>query len=562
MNIAAEMSMHVKDLVAVRERDDEKVKRCKEGWEEKVELELNSEVRAWLRRLQSLASLWMQPELYRVAYDVQPHEPRFEYIESHCEACVLATIGGSVQAVTDLRTSLIGRHRRGWTSMMWEFVDSWAGWTGCGDEVRAESERVGRMVVRVVRRERGRRRRERRERRHRRERRRGEPDGYPEESGRRSGGESYSEREPDKSGSSSENSIEIADAPRRPGGDEARFNEQEQNLESSLRDHYKNLSRLAVNIHGYSFGEQGLHPALRGPVEVDTPPETFQHRLSKYGSQQIGLSTTIPQMDGAGDSDYHFARDYSHLDTLPQSQPEPNPKPNPYSSSIYSRAPGAQSRTPAQGPFAPMPDPSSSSTRIPKPVVSTEDCHRAEQRAMSYRKLVGIPEPSESSEQERDPDPDPYEALPYLKSFHKHINTDLHPIQNRDPDPFADLGPPPSPRYTSKPSAYPFPSRYVDEGSDQAGERAGGESSNRHRNPTGKGPGRRRDREGEGREAGQDGNGNRSGKGKETAAGQAGQNAGKREIHRRKEDDKDDAKSIVTQWGDFLKQGGSKWFVL
>jgi hypothetical protein len=89
----------------------------------------------------------MSPELYRQAFKVMPHEARFEPISGGCEACILATIGGNPQIISDLRTSMIGRKKkRGPTPRLLPLVESWIGWNTQGDEICEESDELAREV--------------------------------------------------------------------------------------------------------------------------------------------------------------------------------------------------------------------------------------------------------------------------------------------------------------------------------------------------------------------------------------------------------------------------------
>lgn len=108
---------------------------------------LPESVSQFLKRIQSLNSLWMSPELYRQAFNVMPHEARFKPVFGGCEACILATVGGSPQIISDLRTSMIGRKtKRGPSPRLLPLVEAWIGWSSQRDKICEESDVLAKEV--------------------------------------------------------------------------------------------------------------------------------------------------------------------------------------------------------------------------------------------------------------------------------------------------------------------------------------------------------------------------------------------------------------------------------
>ncbi|QSZ34802.1 hypothetical protein DSL72_007660 [Monilinia vaccinii-corymbosi] len=111
--------------------------------------ELAPTVRDFVARMQKLNSIWMQPELYRQAYQVMPWETRYERVASGCEACILATVGGDPGIVRDLYASILGRRRRNRRMEGWiEVVRGWESEQGDIDALSTESAELGREIRR------------------------------------------------------------------------------------------------------------------------------------------------------------------------------------------------------------------------------------------------------------------------------------------------------------------------------------------------------------------------------------------------------------------------------
>jgi hypothetical protein len=285
MQLGAEAGLRVQGLVgasetlASRGRGKGKEKGKDVGGEGSGK-EMDRQVREWLWRLRSLNSLWMAPGLYRTLFHAMPEDARFDRVQGGCEACILAFVGGNVQAILDLRTSLIGRKKKGYESRLWGLVDAWT--RRCREAdcewIREESERVGRLVMKERRRARRRRRRARRERR------RGGKGGNKTEIeieietetagvGGRDGADDVDDEPED----------EIGDVAPRDGKGQGEA--EEHDFEGSIIDFYLDLaskSNLAVNMqqnpNAAQVNEDVLHPAFRDSAVYSPISGTFRRR--------------------------------------------------------------------------------------------------------------------------------------------------------------------------------------------------------------------------------------------------------------------------------------------
>ncbi|KAI0440073.1 hypothetical protein F4803DRAFT_553452 [Xylaria telfairii] len=70
------------------------------------------ELSAFVGRLDSIAALWTEPQLFHEIYGLAPFDGHHVFVKSTCEACCLAAIGASGRALADLRASLIDRMER------------------------------------------------------------------------------------------------------------------------------------------------------------------------------------------------------------------------------------------------------------------------------------------------------------------------------------------------------------------------------------------------------------------------------------------------------------------
>ncbi|KAF7897451.1 hypothetical protein EAF00_005679 [Botryotinia globosa] len=106
-------------------------------------------VQQFVLRMKMLNSIWMQPEFYRQAYQVQPCDPRYERVASGCEACILATIGGDRSIIRDLFASIWGRRKKNKQMNGWiDVVRAWASWQGDSEGLTHESQGLGREITR------------------------------------------------------------------------------------------------------------------------------------------------------------------------------------------------------------------------------------------------------------------------------------------------------------------------------------------------------------------------------------------------------------------------------
>jgi len=393
MQLCAEAGLRVSGLVWAVEHEEEKGKgmeKGKDAGEESKEEEFNAEVRAWLHRLRTLNSLWMSPDLYRAFSNAMPDDERFERIESGCEACILAVVGGNPQAILDLRTSLIGRKKRGHKSRLWGLVDAWTRRSGKQAEwIRRQGECVGRLVLKERRRVRRKRRRQRRERR----------------LERKNGGTRRTETETEIAAEGggdgaddmdNEPEVVIGDA---PGKDErGRDYAEEHDFEDSIIDYYRGFasrSSLAVNVsrnqhlnpNVAQVNEDALHPAFRDSVAYNPTSGTFHRRpqqpppqqqpstTNKAGDRPGAASRSTFYTQSAYSQDAGFDSGFGGSSSAPSMAQEILPPMPPLPSAI-------------QNPFR-----KASSSRAAR----ERDRHIAEKRAESYQKLVGIPEENSAS---------------------------------------------------------------------------------------------------------------------------------------------------------------------
>lgn len=378
MQLCAETGLRVQGLVsAAADNANASERPVSSAGKTLSDKEFNPEVRAWLQRLRTLNSLWLSPDLYRTFSRSTPGDKRFERVESGCEACILAAVGGNVQAILDLRTSMIGRKKRGHESRLWGLVDAWTRRFGERAEwIRGESERVGRAVVKERRRVRRRRRKGRQERR----------------LERKKGGTAKTESQGGAAAvGGGDGADDVDDEPEYTIGDVASRDGQgdreaeERDLEGSIIDYYRGLaseSNLAVNVpqnlhsghHGARVDEDALHPAFRDSVAYSPTSGTFHRRPQQPQHQQQQPSATARADDRAG-----AASRFTFYTQSAYSQ----------DAALDSGFGGSSSHTPAQDTQPPTtinPFVNASSSR------NARDRHVAEKRAESYQKLVGIPE--------------------------------------------------------------------------------------------------------------------------------------------------------------------------
>ncbi|KAI1158920.1 hypothetical protein F5B18DRAFT_61413 [Nemania serpens] len=79
------------------------------SWQGRVS---SPELSAFVGRLDSITALWTEPQLFNEVYGLTPFEGSRVFVQSQCEACCLAAVGASGQALADLRAALIDRMER------------------------------------------------------------------------------------------------------------------------------------------------------------------------------------------------------------------------------------------------------------------------------------------------------------------------------------------------------------------------------------------------------------------------------------------------------------------
>ncbi|KAI4870828.1 hypothetical protein F4820DRAFT_146011 [Hypoxylon rubiginosum] len=89
---------------------------------------------AFVGRIDAIAALWTEPELYRQCYGTPPFESHMVFVKSGCEACILSAVGANARVLADLRAILIDRVERrsprrdtrpASEPRLGRFIDSW-----------------------------------------------------------------------------------------------------------------------------------------------------------------------------------------------------------------------------------------------------------------------------------------------------------------------------------------------------------------------------------------------------------------------------------------------------
>ncbi|KAI0548067.1 hypothetical protein F4679DRAFT_574358 [Xylaria curta] len=88
------------------------------------------ELSAFVGRLDSIAALWTEPQLFHDIYGSAPFDGHHVFVKSACEACCLAAVGASGRALADLRASLVDRMERrrakpGQEPRLFRVVEAW-----------------------------------------------------------------------------------------------------------------------------------------------------------------------------------------------------------------------------------------------------------------------------------------------------------------------------------------------------------------------------------------------------------------------------------------------------
>ncbi|EPE27614.1 hypothetical protein GLAREA_04405 [Glarea lozoyensis ATCC 20868] len=87
--------------------------------------DLPDKVYVWTRRIESINSLWMSPQLYFYTFNASSKSPHYERVLSGCEACIVATVGSNLQIILDLHASLISRDWTDHEPHLLRFVTEW-----------------------------------------------------------------------------------------------------------------------------------------------------------------------------------------------------------------------------------------------------------------------------------------------------------------------------------------------------------------------------------------------------------------------------------------------------
>ncbi|KAI1406654.1 hypothetical protein F4819DRAFT_2985 [Hypoxylon fuscum] len=72
----------------------------------------NPPLSAFIGRIDAIAALWSDPDLYRECYGTPPFENHMVFVKSGCEACILGAVGANARVLADLRAILIDRVER------------------------------------------------------------------------------------------------------------------------------------------------------------------------------------------------------------------------------------------------------------------------------------------------------------------------------------------------------------------------------------------------------------------------------------------------------------------
>ncbi|KAI0380981.1 hypothetical protein F5Y04DRAFT_89209 [Hypomontagnella monticulosa] len=67
---------------------------------------------AFIGRIDAIAALWTEPDLYRECYGTPPFEGHMLFVRSGCEACILSALGANARALADIRSILVDRIER------------------------------------------------------------------------------------------------------------------------------------------------------------------------------------------------------------------------------------------------------------------------------------------------------------------------------------------------------------------------------------------------------------------------------------------------------------------
>lgn len=313
-----------------------------------------------------------------------PEEHReYERIENDCESCILSRIGGDKQALSDLRTNLIGRRKkRGPKPRLLALVESWIANLPENDnnEVLSKSDKLGREV-REIRRsmQKERRRLKDKSLEQEMEIKRRSDELEAREAGRQSVEMTERARDPALICSGSSNTVTVPFCYRSGGQEEPLLgqNQGPNGAEESNEEHDPVESIIDFYSHRLSANfapRTSMHPAFKDSMIFDPQSGTFQARQSQSRSRS---NTPLPQ----------------YIPPRP-----PVPKPNPRNTihelaNTRSQHRRAEIYTPSLYPQASTYEPASTiftpSRRNSLPHLPSSLRYNAEERAREYRNLVG-----------------------------------------------------------------------------------------------------------------------------------------------------------------------------
>ncbi|KAI9050106.1 hypothetical protein LZ554_006249 [Drepanopeziza brunnea f. sp. 'monogermtubi'] len=284
----------------------------------------------FVRRLQTINSLWMDPDLYRVTFACMPDEERFERVPSECEACILATVGGSSSMLFDLRASMLGRKKKSkHEPRLLRLVDAWLEGTGQGDVLRTASDSFAKDV-RACRRQMQKVRRQKKR------------------AGQDGGGTGVETEDPrerllqndfvaaaafeneEEEGGEDEHEYEYA------GEHREREESNEDDPEGSIIDYY--ASRVRRHTSGKTDA-RAMHPAFRESMSFPFPPVSARESLPPRPGNPIAYTDTEPSMGrhrGAAAARPGPPLAWANNNNHHRKQPRHTAA---YSESVYSRAP-------------------------------------------------------------------------------------------------------------------------------------------------------------------------------------------------------------------------------
>jgi hypothetical protein len=281
---------------------------------------LPAHLESLVKRLHAVNSLWLSPELYRAVFQPMPEDKRFDQAATGCEACILASIGGNHQILSDLRASLLGRRKRSRAHPpILKIVEAWIEWTGRGDDIRAESGVLGKEIGRC----------RRQMQKARRQMRRNIEDGIAdqgEERGTRYGDDSESVTSMDvesvllaneNAGMEAENFgvEEVED------GEKETYRDERHDFEEAIIDYYiSRMSTVGSDSHNINRLAEGLQEGYRASIIFDPESGTF-HRFATHAkaytesaySTDLNPHQRLSTVQHQGRESEKYAQSYQNL---------------------------------------------------------------------------------------------------------------------------------------------------------------------------------------------------------------------------------------------------------